>query len=74
MSMMPQVSLERLLEGVDWSRCSGRELHRLAEGAAQAAARRTRLGEPMRALRLHLMDLANPSPHRRARGTRDRDD
>lgn len=39
MSMMPQVSLERLLEGVDWSRCSGRELHRLAEGAAQAAVR-----------------------------------
>lgn len=44
MSMMPQVSLERLLEGVDWSRCSGRELHRLAEGAAQAAVRQESVG------------------------------
>lgn len=31
--------LARLLQGVDWSRCSGRDLHRLAEGAAQAAVR-----------------------------------
>ena len=47
MSVMPQASLERLLEGVDWSRCYGRELHRLAEGAAQAAMR----GEGPRAAR-----------------------
>lgn len=39
MSVRRPASLERLLEGVDWSRCSGRELHRLAEGAAQAAMR-----------------------------------
>lgn len=31
--------LTRLLESIDWSRCSGRELHRLAEGAAQAVMR-----------------------------------
>ena len=39
MSVMRQPSLERLLEDIDWSRCSGRDLHRLAEGAAQAAMR-----------------------------------
>ena len=31
--------LTRLLDDVDWSRCSGRDLHRLAEGAVQAAIR-----------------------------------
>lgn len=32
--------LDRLpLDEIDWSRCSGRDLHRLAEGAAQAAVR-----------------------------------
>lgn len=39
MSVRRQPSLERLLEDIDWSRCSGRDLHRLAEGAAQAAMR-----------------------------------
>ncbi len=39
MSVMRQPSLERLLEDIDWSRCSGRDLHPLAEGAAQAAMR-----------------------------------
>lgn len=32
--------LAHMLEGFDWSRCSGRDLHRLAEGAAQVAASR----------------------------------
>lgn len=35
--------LDRLmLDEIDWSRCSGRDLHRLAEGAAQAAVRLSR--------------------------------
>ncbi len=29
----------RLLDSIDWTRCSGRDLHRLAEGAAQATLR-----------------------------------
>ena len=37
--------LDRLrLDEIDWSRCSGRDLHRLAEGAAQAAMRRKLVG------------------------------
>ena len=46
MTMHPTPSsLDRLrLDEIDWSRCSGRDLHRLAEGAAQAAMRRKLVG------------------------------
>ncbi|WEK57016.1 MAG: hypothetical protein P0Y52_10740 [Candidatus Brevundimonas phytovorans] len=36
--------LDRLLDDVDWTRCSGRDLHRLAEGAAQTALRQEIVG------------------------------
>lgn len=46
MTMHPTPSsLDRLrLDEIDWSRCSGRDLHRLAEGAAQAEMRRKLVG------------------------------
>ena len=40
-------ALNRLrLDEIDWSRCSGRDLHRLAEGAAEAAARKKKAVGP----------------------------
>lgn len=40
-------ALSRLrLDEIDWSRCSGRDLHRLAEGAAEAAARKKKAVGP----------------------------
>jgi hypothetical protein len=51
--------LARLLEGVDWSQCSGRDLHRLAEGAAQAAMRSRVCRDHLRAAQSNLEKSLN---------------